>query len=426
MTHAATSLVTKFRGWKFFHDLFAYGASEAGAKISRLLVVIVMARTLDAASIGLVATALAISEIIKSLTENGIGHRVISADPKNLSATCRQAHRLVWVWCIGLLALQLTIAALFISLGGGLIVAAMIALLGLEYLFMPGGLVSCALAMREGKLKSTAGIAAIQNVGSNFLMVALLLIWPDPVVVVAAKLATAPLWLIGMRRLRPFQPDRDVVAEPVAPFLKFGGAVLGVELLRAVRMQADKLVISALLGAEALGIYFFAVNAGLGIATSFATAFSTVLFPTLCASNDPARDLGRAILLALAVVTPIVALQVVAAPYYVSAVFGADWAPVAPLVSILCLAALPTVIWSAAGQWMRANGKAGTEFIASIGIAVALVAAVTLAAPYGLTAVAWAVLAAATTSQLIVSSRALRVAFGTFFRPSVPPRLAGA
>ena len=79
MTPRATKLLSKIRHWSFLHDLFAYGASEAGAKISRLLVVIVMARVLDAASIGLVAAALAVSEIVKSLTENGVGQRIIAA-----------------------------------------------------------------------------------------------------------------------------------------------------------------------------------------------------------------------------------------------------------------------------------------------------------------------------------------------------------
>ena len=66
--------------------------------------------------------------------------------------------------------------------------------------------------------------------------------------------------------------------------------MIGVEVVKALRLQADKLVVGALLGAEALGVYFFAFNAGLGLANSFAAAFSIVLLP----APLPAPPIGMA------------------------------------------------------------------------------------------------------------------------------------
>ena len=83
---------------------------------------------------------------------------------------------------------------------------ALMALLGLEYLFMPGGLVQCALAMRKGMLARTAAVSGAQNVSANLLTVVLVALFPSPLAVVLPKLMSAPVWLIGMRRLVRWQP----------------------------------------------------------------------------------------------------------------------------------------------------------------------------------------------------------------------------
>lgn len=72
-----------------------------------------------------------------------------------------------------------------------------------------------------------------------------------------------------------------------------------------------------MMGAEALGIYFMAFNAGLGLATSFTQAFSVVLFPRLCAAEDKHGALRHGLGLSLLILTPLVLLQAALAPVYV-------------------------------------------------------------------------------------------------------------
>ena len=52
---------------------------------------------------------LAIGEVLKSLTENGIGQRIIAAHKDNLEAICQSAHRLFWGYCLGLTVIQMAI-----------------------------------------------------------------------------------------------------------------------------------------------------------------------------------------------------------------------------------------------------------------------------------------------------------------------------
>lgn len=385
--------------------LGAYTVSEAAAKVSRLAVVLVVARYLSPQTIGLVAVAMAASDILKSFTENGVCQRIIHTSEAELENTCRRAHGLFWGWCVGLFLIQAALAVTFLAFGGNGLIAGMVMVLALEYLFMPAGLVHCALAMREGQMTQTAAIAGGQVVGANLATAALVLIWPDPFAIVLPKVLSAVIWLIAMRRLRPWH-KKAVAPAPMRPFVRFGAAVVGVEILKAIRLQADKLIIGGLLGAEALGVWFFAVNAGLGLASSFSVAFGTVLFPHLCASSDPTRTLYRSLLLAVCILTPAVMMQALLAPYYVPLLFGERWADISGLVSILCLAAIPNLIWSASAQFLRAQDRAALEFALSLALAFAALTVTGLLCPLGLEAVAWGTLIAA---LILQSSAALFV-----------------
>lgn len=387
--------------------LVAYSASEFATKATRLVAVIALARMLSPAEVGIVAAAMAIAELLKAFTENGVVQRLIASPASELESVAVTARRLFALWC-GMLFLAQVVVAYFVYLWSGETAGALvIALMAGEYLFMPAGIVQCGLAMREGRLSGTAAISGAQNVAANLFLAVLVVIWPSPLSVAAARLASAPIWLAGMRRIRPWNAQRSCRPAPAASFIRFGSSILGIEFLKVLRLQADKLIVGALMGPEALGVYFFAINAGLGIANSFSVAFSIVLFPQLCNSERRAQVLRNALTLVMGVLFPIICLQALAAPVYVPLVFGDKWAAVAPLVSILCLAALPAIIWSAAAQWLRASYRPEIELLYSAFTTAFIVAAVGLATPYGLTTVVWALLTASTLAQLGASAAIL-------------------
>lgn len=396
-------------------NLFAYGASEVAAKASRLLVVVVVARSLDLTQIGVAAAALAAADILKALTENGVGQRIIAARDEELPQTCATAHRVFWLWCVGLFVAQAAVGLALYAVGGSIELLVLILLLAGEYLFMPAGLVQAALAMRAGKLRQTAAIAGAQNVGANLMSAALALFWPSALALILPRLLTAPLWLVAMRRLHPWAIDLRNGHAPLRPFVRFGGAVLGVELVKAMRLQADKLIVGGLMGAEALGLYFMAFNAGLSLANSFSVAFSTVLFPHLCAHDDKALALRQSLILALSLITPAVILQAVLAPYYVPVLLGDGWAGLDQIVSILCLVAIPTTLWSATAGWLRATDRASREFWVTAAMTVALMANTVLLSTQGLTAIATGYALVATAVMVCASLPALSFAFGRSF-----------
>ncbi|MFT5630765.1 MAG: lipopolysaccharide exporter [Gammaproteobacteria bacterium] len=399
-----------------FSNLMAYGASEVAAKASRLLVVVAVARTLDLTEIGIAATAIAAGDILKSLTENGVGQRIIAAKDSDVAATTATAHRIFWVWCVGLFFAQASIAYVYFTYGGNPTLALLILAIGAEYLFMPAGLVQVALAMRAGKMRQTAAISGAQVVGANIMAIGLVLIWPSAFAIVLPRLLAAPIWLIAVRRLHPWVKDTSAGVAPLAPFIHYGWAVLGVELVKALRLQADKVVVGVMLGTEALGLYFMAFNAGLSLSTSFTVAFSTVLFPHLSQSADRTVALRQSILTGLGLITPLVILQAVLAPYYVPILFGDGWDDVAEVVSILCLVAIPTTLWAAAAGWLRTNGRPDIELWVTAAFTLGVTLNTIVLAPYGLTVVAIGYAVTATVILVIASIPAIRVAFGPAYQ----------
>lgn len=399
---------------KFASNLAAYGASEVASKASRLLVVVAVARSLDLTQIGVAAGAMAAGDILKALTENGVGQRIIAARDEDLEETCATAHRIFWMWCTGLFVAQSAIAGVVFVSDGSALLAGLILMMGIEYLFMPAGLVQVALAMRAGKLKQTAAIGGAQVVGANIISVALVLIWPSAIAMVIPRVLSAPIWLIAVRRLHPWGPQPGIPRTPLTPFVQYGWAVLGVEVVKVMRLQADKVIVGFTLGVETLGLYFMAFNAGLSLSNAFTTAFSTVLFPLLTQSQNCSDALRQSLVTGLCMIAPAVVLQAWLAPFYVPVLLGDGWDEIASLVQILCLVAIPTTLWATAAGWLRAQGRPQTELWVTVLLAVGAIANALILGPHGLEALTIGY--AATLSALMIA--AATVTLNSAFRPS--------
>jgi len=357
-TQHGQSLAPLLRG------LGAYGGAELATRIVRLGATVIIARQLAPEIVGQAALALTLFEVVRVLSRCGVGQRIIACGEAELAATCNTAHALFWAWSGLLVMVQLAASATLWLAFAQPVAAGMLAMLSLVYLWMPGGLVQCHLAMREGLNGHMARTAASQAIADHILTAALLLLWPSPWSVVLPKLLTAPIWLIMTRRNRAWQLDPAAGRVPVRAMARFSGAVLLAEALFAVRTQCDNLIVAAMMGTSALGTYFFAYNAGIGIVSSLVSAFGTVAFPMLCAARQGGERLHamlRVAGLGGAIFVPIILLQALAAPFYVPIVFGAHWAAAANLVAILCLTGLPLLLSCLTTVWQRAEGRVASD-----------------------------------------------------------------
>jgi O-antigen/teichoic acid export membrane protein len=364
----------------------AYGSAELASRIVRLAATVVIARQLAPEIVGEAALALTIFEILRVLERTGTGQKLVSVGAERLDAACNTANRVCWWWTWGLVLAQLGGAALLYFAFNRVVAAGILASLAAVYLFMAGGHVQFWLALRAGENGALARISATQAIADHILTACLLLLWPSPWSLALPKLLTAPLWLILVRRAQGWTPRPEAGHIPLGEMLRYSGGILASEAMMALRTQGDNLIIAATLGTTALGTYYFAFNAGLGIVTSLVSAFGSVAFPMLCREETGApriAALRRVILLAIVGFLPLILLQSFAAPFYVPLVFGAKWEFAAPLIATLCLAGVPLLISTIISDWLRAEGNVGRDAVAATLGAVAALTGLYIGASTG-------------------------------------------
>ena len=382
----SNKLLPGFPTQKLLRGIGAFAGAEFVVRLVRLLAVIAMAQHLSPEILGAAALALTIFELMRVLANIGVGQQIIAASDALVEATCNAAHRIFWRWCICLTAVQLSVGAVVaIGLGDNQ-TGGMVALLSLVYFTMPGGLVQCYLLVRGGRAVATARIGASQTICDHILTASLVIAWPSPWSIVLPKLLTSPVWLLSMRRMMPWSPTRCTDVIPASGLLGQAFAILATEVMVALRTQADKLIIAALLGVQALGTYFFAYSAGIGLLSSIITAFGTLSFPMICSARDPTERhrLVRKLMLAAAlIVVPLVLLQTLLAPAYVPVVFGARWVDAVSLVATLCFAGIPITLNSLASNYMRAQRTAHIDAIAALVTSVLALTGLAVGAQFG-------------------------------------------
>ncbi|MEL6861247.1 MAG: oligosaccharide flippase family protein [Pseudomonadota bacterium] len=383
-------------------------AAELVSRVGRIVAAIILARQLDAVAFGVAAIALTIFEITRVFTENGIGAAVVRASEKSFHQTANTAHRLMWGVCLALAAIQ--VLAGFIvewvlpGRGAGLMVGS----LGIVFLLMPFGVMHAYCLLRAERMKELAAISTAQVAADHVLTAVLAICGFGAWAIVLPKLLTAPIWLLGMLRTKAWVRDTSAGYAPVKDILKFSLPVLGSELMCAFRDQMDKFIVSLTLGVEALGLYYFAFNAGLGVSTALNRAFSNAVYPHLCAAKNTIAAYRKAIVNLGLPFAALYVLQASLALYYVPIVFGPDWASAAPLVAILCLGGPARLLVDAARMKARAEGYSGKDFGVSLLFSLSVLAPFMLFAQHGLVFVAIVSTACATAFAIAVTLSASR------------------
>jgi len=207
-----------------------------------------------------------------------------------------------------------------------------------------------------------------------------------------------------MRRALRWKPDKAATPEPAHELLQFALPVLGVELVTAARLQLDKVLVGAILGVEALGIYYFVFNAGLGVSLALTTALSNSLYPHFAAfAANPRELLARlddSLRRKALPIAGVILVQAMLASVYVPIVFGAKWAASAWMVAVLCATASCKAFADTGAQALRAGGAAHYEFTCTVVVTATSLTALAAGLSFGLSAGVVALALASGLSQL--------------------------
>lgn len=345
----------------FLQNLGWLGISGAVIRITRLVATVVLARFLTKDEYGLAAIVLSVNDLLRVFVRTGIGTRLVQAKAEKIEQLAQSAYWLNWTISIALFVIQ-CIAAFPIAWfyhNEKLILP--ICATAISLLLIPHGLVQAALIQRENRLKALAFVRMVQFSADNVLALIFAIAGLGMWAIILPKLFVSPIWVYIMVKNHSWRPKLKFTTVGWGDLLRFGRSVLGVELLNNLRSNLDYLIVGRFLGIEALGIYYFAFNAGLGISFGIIVSIKAALLPHLCDAREnlelfKQRYYSSMKIIAL-IIVPLVLLQSTLAPFYVPVIFGTEWISAIPVLILICLSAIPRPFADSASQLLIAVGK---------------------------------------------------------------------
>jgi PST family polysaccharide transporter len=371
------------------------------------------------ADFGAAAIVLTVYEFIALFSRNGIDSAVVRAAPEDVEAVAHSAYWLSWLVCGGLTLTQALVAIPAARAFGNPDLALPIALMGLIYLVTPMCNMQTAFLQREGRVGVMARTSAVQVVVDNLLSAIFALCGMGFWAIILPKLLVAPIWPLMNRYAHAWRPRGRPTLAHANAIIRYCRHIAVVEVLTTVQANIDNVMVGYFLGVEALGLYYFAFNAGLGITLGLVNSFAVAVFPHLCASLHDRAQLSlrfRHTMKVLGlIVVPLVILQSAAAPIYVPLIFGAKWHAAIPVLMLICLSALARPFASATAQLLRAVGRPDIDVKWQILNTGVLVTFLLIGSQINVVAVAWGVLLSQTSVLTLYSLRAPIPFIGRWF-----------
>ncbi|MDX2257224.1 MAG: lipopolysaccharide biosynthesis protein [Pseudanabaenaceae cyanobacterium bins.39] len=381
---------------RFVRNIGWLGLSEVFIRISRLAATVILARWLSEYDYGLAALVLTTNEFVNVFTRNGIFDKLIQAKEEDIEELSQTAYYINWFICGGLFLIQCLVALPMAWIYKDSQVILPICVMGVVYLMLPMGLIQAARSQRENRLHVSALANALQISTDNILT--MILAWQGfgMWAIVLPKVIVAPIWVIVHRSHNPWRSSQSFTLHRWQEIIQFGRNILGIQMLATLRNNLDYLIAGHFLGIKALGLYYFAFNAGLGISLSFITAVDAALYPHLCeARSDPEQFRDRYLQSfpsITKVIIPIVSAQTLLAPFYVPLIFGQKWIPAIPLLILICLSAIPRPYANAASKALWAMDKPSWDLLWNILFTVLFAIAIAIGTAWQIIGVAAAVM----------------------------------
>jgi lipopolysaccharide exporter len=182
------------------------------------------------------------------------------------------------------------------------------------------------------------------------------------------------------------------------PFVKFGQFQIGERVMIFLNSRIDQLLIGALIGTQALGIYTLAHNLVIGPTIRVNQIISTVMFPVFAKLQKEAESLRngyiKLVMLVTMINTPILMGVALTAPLLIPILFGEEWFESIYILQILSVYALIRSTGSPAGSLQLAKGRADLGFKWNLGLMVVTVPYIYIGATLGgLPGIAWSQIA---------------------------------
>ncbi len=357
--------------------------SEASARASRLLTIIVLASMLSASDYGIAMLALVCHELVRLLTRVGAGARIVQCNDEECGVFAANCYTLNWIVSIAIAASQYCLAPVLADYYAAPQLTPLLQYMAISYLIYPLVAIKVALLQRNNHFKHIGLVSALAISSDNLATALLALSGLGLMSVAYAKVIAAIVWYLGFynANVTAYKPRFD--RKQIVTLLKFSLPVLLSDGLKTLRGQIDVLIAARLLAPELFGLYSFAKSAGIGFAISLNHAFATAIYPRLCVYYRE-DNLSKGLKLVTCVGVAICFLfltQAALAPIYVPMLFNNDFANAGSLVATLCLCAIPLLLIDIVAMGLRVQFQLGAEMFNQMVLVVGLLLALVMIKP---------------------------------------------
>lgn len=371
-------------------------AHSWGSSLISFVVTVVLARLLVPSDFGLLAMALVYTHFINIFVEQGLGEAVVQREE------LERAHLDSAFWIS--MGASLALAAATVVAAGPIAalfrepeLAPVVAWLALSLVLSGLQAIQKSILKRELRFGELAVRALIANVvgGAAGIIAALrgLGVWSLVIqTLVNQTVSAALLW-----RISDWRPAWRVSWPHFRDLFGFSVNVFGANVFTFANRHADDLLIGVFLGSTPLGYYTIAYQIVSKATTLLVSVINRVAFPVFARyQHDP--ELMRERFYAATRYTSLIAFPAflgvfVVAPEFITAIYGAKWAPSIPVLQILAFIGIFSSVFNFNGSILLAAGKASWRMWLIALYAVAGIAAFAVAVRWGIVAVAAAFVA---------------------------------
>jgi O-antigen/teichoic acid export membrane protein len=347
---------------KFIQSISWLGISQVLVRIFRLGTTVVLARVFSPHDYGLVSIIYTVNGFAQIFANSsGISANIVTVNEEDLEEISNTTYWINWILCISVVVIQISLAFPIAWFYNDTSVVLPICALSLIYLIIPFYKVSYALIQRENRLKIIALGRTLQAALTNIMTIGFALLGLGVWSVTIAMIISTPALVIIYLKNHSWQLPKNFTVSRWKEIVAIGGNMLSIDLMDRLRFNIDYIIVGRFLGVDALGFYFFAFNAGLGISLQVINAMTVALLPYLSSVNADFRQIKSRFMGSLKsmtlILTCLVLLQSSLAPFYVPIIFGSKWSPAIPILITICLSAIPVMIYTACYQLLVAMRK---------------------------------------------------------------------
>lgn len=392
--------------------LFSFSSRYATAAVS-LLTVVIMARLLTPAQIGVYSVAAGVVALAQELRDFGTAAYLVQE--KELTRRRVRSAFGVTLLCAWALAGGLwALAEPFADFYGEPDLAGLLHVLSLNFILIPFGSIGLALIRRDMEFSTLMKITVTASFTQPIVTVGLALAGYTYFALAWGSVANVVATVLLVTLYRP----RDSLLLPSLGDWRrvfgFGGQWSVIAMLQTMQIHIVDLILGRLLGFAAVGIYSRA-NGLMNLYQMQLDAVEHVALPAFSATVRAGRSLKEAWLKACAFMTvfawPALGFLALMAFPIIRLLFGDQWDAAAPLLRWLALAAAVEVLWHLGGNVLAAAGHVNRHLRVMTATQMLRIAMVVVMAQLGLVWVA-AGQVAVTAFGLLLFSRYLHRTVG--------------